>query len=163
MSFSFMKVHYFLWFADAPHVIFVPVIFSAKVSAVGWRLAGASHLGGENDCYSGRCGKIQMYSRYANSHVWTANVHFGWCWIVVPSFFRFQAIFSVEDTEPILFLLSTVLKEGATVVDASATLGKFVNDELLHIQDSGGQSLEPSWFTVQGFNGIWRVWSCILI
>ena len=65
--------------------------------------------------------------------------------------------FSVEDTEPILFLLSTVLKEGATVVDASATLGKFVNDELLHIQDSGGQTLKPSWFAVQGFNGIWRV------
>lgn len=50
-------------------------------------------------------------------------------------------------SKPILFLLSTVLKEGATVVDASATLGKFVNDELLHIQDSGGQSLEPSWFS----------------
>ena len=46
------------WFADAPHVIFVPVIFWAKVSAVGWRLAGASHLGGGNDCYSGRCGKF---------------------------------------------------------------------------------------------------------
>ena len=27
------------------------------------------------------------------------------------------------------------LEEGATVVDASATLGKFVNDELLHIQE----------------------------
>ena len=30
----------------------------------------------------------------------------------------------------------TATVEGATVVDASATLGKFVNDELLHIQES---------------------------
>ena len=98
-----------------------------------------------------------MYSRYANSHVWTANVHSADVGLSFPHFSVFKQFFSVEDTEPILFLLSTVLKEGATVVDASATLGKFVNDELLHIQDSGGQSLKPSWFTVQGFHGIWRV------
>ena len=101
-----------------------------------------------------------MYSRYANSNVWTANVRSADVGLSFPHGFVSKQFFSVEDledTEPILFLLSTVLKEGATVVDASATLGKFVNDELLHIQDSGGQTVKPSWFAVQGFNGIWRV------
>ena len=126
----------------------------SKVSASWWRLASATHLGRRHDRYSGSwaaraqqslvfifwCLEISVLKwRFPKMGI-SQIIHFNRIFHYNHAFWGTTILGSLQIYKtPFLMcewsISNVAPEEGATVVDASATLGKFVNDELLHIQE----------------------------